>query len=139
MAAPDVEFLTIDDLYRFAEHFNGNPDSVADHGLLAAAVARPQASVFGEDAYPTLSAKAAALLHSLITNHALVDGNKRTGMAAMLSFYAINGVRLTATQDELFHLAVAVADGTLRDVPKIAERLASWELPRRHGEGSHSG
>lgn len=129
MTDHEVDFLTVDDLYRFAEHFNGNADSVADHGLLAAAAARPQATVFGEDAYPTLGAKAAALLHSLITNHALVDGNKRTGMAAMLSFYAINGVRLTASEDQLFELAVSVAEGTLRDVAKIAERLIAWETP----------
>lgn len=67
---------------------------VADYGLLDAAVARPQATAFGLDAYPDLFTKAAALLQSLARNHALVDGNKRTAWAAAWTFLFINGVEL---------------------------------------------
>ncbi|ETD30773.1 phage killer protein [Williamsia sp. D3] len=65
---------------------------VGDEGLLAAAIARPQATAFGLDAYPTLWDKAAALMHSLANNHALLDGNKRTAWASAWLFLAINDV-----------------------------------------------
>jgi death-on-curing protein len=65
---------------------------VGDEGLLAAAIARPQASAFGLDAYPSVWDKAAALLHSLANNHALLDGNKRTAWASAWLFLAINDV-----------------------------------------------
>lgn len=97
-----------------------------DWGLLESALARPKASVFGEDAYPGFDGKAAALLHSLVTNHALVDGNKRLGLVAVLLFYGMNGYDLTATEDERVDLIVAVADGRLSEVKDIAERLAGW-------------
>jgi len=99
---------------------------VRDWGLLESALARPKASVFGEDAYPGLDGKAAALLHSLVTNHALVDGNKRLGLVAVLLFYGMNGYDLTATEDERVDLIVAIADGRLSEVEEIAERLAQW-------------
>lgn len=124
MSEPD--YLDLDDLYRIVEALVGSIDAVADHGLLAAAAARPGASVFGADAYPDLASKAAALLHSLVTSHPLVDGNKRLGAAAMLVFYDLNGVDLTATDDELFDLVLAVAEGSLREVDKIADELRRW-------------
>jgi death on curing protein len=64
---------------------------VRDAGLLASALARPQATAFGADAYPDLDAKAAALLHSLARNHGLVDGNKRPALAGVIAFYGVNG------------------------------------------------
>ncbi|MCA1705571.1 MAG: type II toxin-antitoxin system death-on-curing family toxin, partial [Actinobacteria bacterium] len=76
------------------------------------------------DAYPTLHTKAAALLHSLACNHALVDGNKRLALLATYVFLNINGQELDATQDEVFDLVMSIADGSLADVEKIAERLA---------------
>lgn len=106
----------------------GRRPEVRDWGLLEAALARPKASVFGEDAYPGLNGKAAALLHSLVTNHALVDGNKRVGLVAVLLFYGMNGCDLTATEDERVELILAIADGRLSDVEKIAERLAPWVI-----------
>lgn len=77
----------------------GGELKVRDYGLLDAAVARPQATVFGVDAYPQLWDKAAALLQSLARNHALVDGNKRTAWAAAWTFLHINGVELGADFD----------------------------------------
>ena len=69
-----------------------------DHGLLEAALARPQASAFGADAYESLEAKAGALLHSLARHHALVDGNKRLALAGTIAFSGLNGYRLTLTR-----------------------------------------
>ena len=97
---------------------------VRDHGLLESALARPRATVFGQDAYPTLLLKAAALLHSLCTNHALVDGNKRLAVGAAIVFLDINGQFHGPSVNDLFDLTMAVADGSLTDVEKIAERLA---------------
>ena len=95
---------------------------VRDLGLLESAAARPRTSLFGEDAYPSLELKAAALLHSLCRNHPLVDGNKRLSWLATTVFLDLNGVDVTMSHDEAFDLVMAVADGTL-DVPEIAQRL----------------
>ena len=92
-----IDYLTLDDVLAAAEAHLGYPAEVGDYGLLESATARPQATVFGEDAYPTIHEKAAALLQSLATNRALIDGNKRTAFAAMYTFLAINQVRLTAS------------------------------------------
>lgn len=96
-----------------------------DVGLLEAAAARLRATAFGEDAYPSVHDKAAALLHSIVRNHALVDGNKRLGLAAVITFYGVNGIRLTLTNDEAYDLVMAVARGELDDVGPIALRLAA--------------
>lgn len=98
---------------------------VRDIGLLESALARPRSAAFGEDAYPSIHGKAAALLHSLARNHALVDGNKRLAFAATIAFYGVNGLRLTLSNDEAYDLVVAVAAGRLDDVDVIATRLES--------------
>jgi death-on-curing protein len=103
---------------------------VRDHGLLEAALARPQATPFGKDAYPSLDAKAAALLHSLAPNHALIDGNKRLGLAAMIAFYGLNGRRLTLTNDQAYPLVMNVAGGELDQVEEIAAILQAATAPR---------
>ena len=120
--------LTLDDLLFIASQACGQVH-VRDYGLLESALARPAATVFGSDAYPTLHTKAAALLHSLASNHTLVDGNKRLAWAACAVFLGINGHRPHASQDEVVHLVVSIADGTLTDIDKIAERLAAWSTP----------
>lgn len=74
-------FLTVSDVCQFNEHLAG-PNLLRDLGILQSAVFRPQTSAFGEDAYPTIHEKAAALLHSLARNHPFIDGNKRTAWAA---------------------------------------------------------
>jgi death-on-curing protein len=123
----DVDFLTLEDVFVLIERMFGTRHQVRDAGLIDAAVARPRAMLFGEDVYPGLSGKAAALLHSLVRNHALVDGNKRLGLAATLLFYGLNDCDLAATDDELFALIMGVADGTLADVESIATTLKPWE------------
>jgi death on curing protein len=116
-------FLDIEDLLHIADR--AIPGfQIRDLGLLEAAAARPQASAFGRDAYPSIHTKAAALLHSIARNHPLVDGNKRLSFAAILAFYGLNGLRLTLTNDEAYDLVIAVAVGELGEVDVIAERLA---------------
>lgn len=122
----ELTYLSLEDMFALVEAACG-PDSVRDPGLLAAAVARPQATVFGEDAYPTLADRAAALGHSLATSHPLVDGNKRAGLVAIRLFYGLNGVPLVASQDEKVALILAIDDGSLREVSKIAGVLRGWE------------
>ena len=117
--------LDAEDLLHIAERATGAKVEVRDIGLLDAAAARPRASGFGSDAYLTLHEKAAALLHSIVRSHALVDGNKRLGLAAMIAFYGMNGWRLTMTNDEAYELVMAVASGAIDEVPSIAARLES--------------
>lgn len=121
-----TDALDLDDLLAAAEAALGRRPEIRDAGLLEAAIARTRASVFGEDAYPGLNAKAAALLHSLVTGHALVDGNKRLGWVGCRLFYRMNGADLRMPADDAFRLVLAIADGSLRDVTGIAERLAPW-------------
>jgi death-on-curing protein len=122
-------FLNLEDLLQIAERSLGAPPVVRDVGLLESALARPQASAFGEDAYATLQEKAAALLHSLARNHALIDGNKRLALAATLAFFRYNGTRLVLTEDEAYDLVMAVATGELDDVADIATRLRTVDHP----------
>ncbi|WP_262491121.1 type II toxin-antitoxin system death-on-curing family toxin [Mycobacterium simiae] len=100
--------------------------SRVDYGLLESALARPRATVFGADAYPNLHLKAAALLHSLTRNHALVDGNKRLAWTACLTFLAINSQWISAPEDERFHFVIRVATGVPADLQKIADQLQEW-------------
>jgi death-on-curing protein len=118
-----VIYLTLPELLHIAGRTLGSEPDVRDYGLLESAAARPQASAFGGDAYPDLDAKAAALLHSLARNHALVDGNKRLALAAAIAFYGVNGRRLTPTNDEAYDLVIDVATSALDSVDDIAARL----------------
>jgi death-on-curing protein len=118
-----VIYLMLPELLHIAERALGSEPHVRDFGLLESAAARPQATAFGEDAYRDLDAKAAALLHSLARNHALVDGNKRLALAAVIAFYGVNGRRLTLTNDEAYDLVIDVAAGRLDSVDDIAARL----------------
>ena len=118
MSHPEIDYLSVEDLVEIAA---GVMDHVAirDVGLLAAAAGRPQVTVFGDDAYPTFTDKAAALLHSLVRNHALVDGNKRLAWSATRVFCLLNGHDLTYSVDEAEDLMLSAASGQL-DVPEIA-------------------
>jgi death-on-curing protein len=108
----------------------GGPAGLRDRGALEAAVARPQMTFGGEDLYPDVEAKAAAVMHSLVMNHPFADGNKRTGAAAAELFMNLNDVELTAGDDELVEVALAVARGEV-----AAEALAIWLRQRsRRGE-----
>ncbi|WPS77143.1 type II toxin-antitoxin system death-on-curing family toxin [Mycobacterium avium subsp. paratuberculosis] len=121
-----TEFLNLEDLLDIARAAVGTNVVVADYGLLGSALARPRASAFGRDAYPDLHVKAAALLHSLARNHALVDGNKRLAWTACRTFLAINAHWIEAPEDERFDFVIGVATGALTSLDEIAERLRSW-------------
>jgi death-on-curing protein len=125
-----VIYLTLPELVYIAERATGGKVAVRDVGLLEAAAARPQATAFGSEAYPDLLAKAAALVHSLARNHALVDGNKRLALGAAIAFYGINGRRLTLTNDAAYELIMQVAVGELDSVGEIAAMLEKSTGPR---------
>ena len=104
----------------------GDPPPIRDIGLLGSAVARPQTTVFGEDAYPDLWTKAAALLHSIVKNHALVDGNKRLGWLATAVFLEINDIKARrAANDDVYELVMNVAanDPTLEQITDDVRRI----------------
>jgi death-on-curing protein len=125
-----VIFLTLPELLYIAERTLGPGVEVRDYGLLEAALARPRATAFGNDAYPGMDRKAAALLHSVARNHALVDGDKRLALAALIAFYGLNGRRLTLTNDEAYDLAMKVAAGELDAVDDIAAVLHDATEPQ---------
>lgn len=124
-------YLTLPELLHIAVRVLGAEPEVRDYGLLESALARPRATAFGSDAYPGLDAKAAALLHSLARNHALIDDNKRLALGATIAFYGVNGRRLTLTNDEAYELIMSVAEGKLDSVDDIAAVLATATKPRR--------
>lgn len=108
-----IEYLDVEDLLDLARLLLGDPPPIRDMGLLGAAAARPQTTVFGADAYPDLWTKAAALLQSIVKNHALVDGNKRLGWLGTAVFLEINGVpAVHASNDDVYDLVLGVAAGS---------------------------
>jgi death-on-curing protein len=117
-----VIYVDLEDLLYVAERALGGPAKVRDMGLLNSALARPQTVAFGVVAYPTLAGQAAALMHSLRQNHALIDGNKRLALAGVIAFVGLNGYELQMTNDDAYDLTMAIASGRL-DVPEIAAAL----------------
>ena len=120
-----MQYLELDDLLAAAKAYLGHPAEVRDWGLLQSALVRPTATVFGQDAYPDIHHKAAALMQSLICNHAIVDGNKRLGWAATYLFYRLNAYVASSDEDHHFALVIGVATGQIDTVPKIAWELAT--------------
>ena len=123
-----VEFLDLDDVVGLAIALLGDPAPIGEIGLLGSAVARPQTTAFGEDAYPDIWTKAAALLHSIVKNHALVDGNKRLGWLATAVFLEINGIEISkASNDNVYDLVIEVAAGqpTIEAIAKRLRQLAA--------------
>lgn len=99
----------------------GGRTGVRDRGALERALARPAATFGGEDLYPDIADKAAALTHSLALNHPFVDGNKRVAAFAAIVFVESNGHEFLATPDELVKTMLAVAEGKM-----AVEALAIW-------------
>ncbi|MBL8164439.1 MAG: type II toxin-antitoxin system death-on-curing family toxin [Anaerolineae bacterium] len=125
-----MRYLTVDELIYINEQLPSEEAihtivdgkrKVRDIGLLEAAAARPMSSVFGEDAYPTVEEKAAALLHSITRNHPFADGNKRTATIALILMLAVNGRRVIWQQAEALQQIVDTAEGKLD-----ASALAAW-------------
>lgn len=124
----EVKYLGTEDLLALAGLLGVR--DVRDLGLLDSAALRPQSVVYGTESYPMLADKAAALLESIVGNHPLVDGNKRLGWAALVSFYALNGILLDIEDDTAYDFVIGVASGELRYLG-IAEQLAAWTQSTR--------
>ena len=123
----EVAYLELEDIILMVRTLGIGP--VRDVGLLDSAVKRPRSSAFGEDAYATISVKAAALLQSIAKNHALVDGNKRLAWLSTVVLCDLNAMAPQLTDDEAFQLVYDVA-GSRLDVEVIAGRLFSNERER---------
>jgi death on curing protein len=122
-----TRFLTTEDLLDLVVTRGVGP--VRDLGLLESAVARPRASVFGQDAYPDDPTKAAALTHSVVRDHPLVDGNKRLGWLTCVVFLDINGLQPDVSDEEAFELTMDVARGAA-EVADIVRRLRPRAIDR---------
>jgi death-on-curing protein len=116
-------YLTLEEVLAIAARVIDGEVALRDAGLLESAVARPRTTVFGEDAYPDLHSKAAAMLLSICKNHALIDGNKRLALAATIVMLGVNGWTLSVTNDEAYDFVIAVACGELGEVAEVADRL----------------
>jgi len=119
----DIEYLDLDDLIEMAATLLGRPPPIRDVGLLGSATARPQTTVFGEDAYPDIWTKGAALLQSVVKNHALIDGNKRLGWLATAAFLEVNQVPVThIANDDVYRFVMEVTVGN-HEINEIAQKL----------------
>jgi death-on-curing protein len=118
-----TKLLTLEDLLSLVEDLGVGP--VRDVGMLDSAAHRPGAVLYGHEAYADLDRKAAALLDSVVGNHALVDGNKRLGWLAVVVFYGLNNVDLDAPDDPAYELVMSVARREL-SLDEIAATLARW-------------
>ncbi|MEV0805110.1 Fic family protein [Micromonospora sp. NPDC050200] len=119
-----INYLDIDDLMEIASVVLSEAPQVRDFGLLSSAAVRPATVAFGQEAYPELWGKAAALLHSICMNHALVDGNKRLAWAAARVFLALNDVAIKDVDvDQAEALVMSVASGVMTEVADIAREL----------------
>lgn len=119
-----VKYLTTEDvllLHHLSIERSGGSHGLRDVALLDAAVHRPQATFAGEDLYPTLFQKAGALCHSLIKNHAFVDGNKRTSLLSAMTMLELNGYRFKCAQEELVRFGLKIDN---ENIPP--EDIAAW-------------
>lgn len=120
---PSTVYLDLADVLALATKLLGDPPPIRDAGLLESAVARPRTIVFGVQAYETIWEKAAALLQSIVSNHALVDGNKRLGWLATAVFLELNDLPVSrASNDAVYELVLSVASGS-PEVQEIADQL----------------
>ncbi len=119
-----MKYVTVQDvllLHNLAIDNFGGSHGLRDFGLLESAVMRPQATYDGEELYPTIFLKGAALIHSLLLNHQFVDGNKRTAMFAVMTFMELNGYKVVAGQKRIVDCAMWIEN----QKPEI-EEIAAW-------------
>jgi len=119
----------VTDLHDEAIAAHGGLPGLRDAGALASAAAQPAMQAFGVELYPTPVEKAAAYLYFLSRNHAFVDGNKRTAYASTYVFLLMNGLHLSGSDDAVFELVLATAQGQLADPRMVAERLIQLVTP----------
>jgi len=119
-----MRYLTIsevEELHRLALEHSGGADGIRDRGGLESAVAQPAMTFSGQDLYPTLVEKAAAICFSLVMNHPFIDGNKRAGHFAMETFLLLNGKEIAATVDEQEQIILRLAAGEIE-----RDELSEW-------------
>jgi death on curing protein len=121
-----MRYLTTHDLLAITDAALGPDTPIRDAGLIDSAAHRPRTTAFGEDAYPDLHTKAAAILHSILRNHPLVDGNKRLAWVACRTFLAVNGADFTPDEDAAVDFVMRAAASELDDVGAIAAVLRGW-------------
>lgn len=118
-----IEYLDIEDVVGLVRRLLGDPPPIRDMGLLGSAMARPQTTVFGQDAYSDIWTKAAALLQSIVNNHALIDGNKRLGWLATSVFLEINEISVIHIDNDHVYEFVMWVAATNPSFEAITERL----------------
>lgn len=116
-----IRYLNPADIYTINQEVLGKKPFVRDRRLLVAACSRPMTRMFGQEAYPTLMTKAAALLHALAHDHPFADGNKRTATVALVRFLNENGLETTWTDQEAYDYILQVAQGQYE-----VEEIADW-------------
>jgi death on curing protein len=121
-------YLTVEEVLHLHQTEVGEDVGLRDRHLLEGAVERPQQSAFGIDAYPSLPAKAAALLESLVKNHPFVDGNKRIGVLASFVFVELNGFKIETSNDEVVNTVIALIVREI-DFEELVARFESWLRP----------
>lgn len=114
----EVEYLLLEVMVR---HLQRVGFTVKDAGLLDSALSRPKTTLFGLDAYPSLELKAAAMMHSVIKNHPMMDGNKRSAWICVKAFLGINGRLLVSDSNEAFELILKIANDQVE-----LEDVAIW-------------
>lgn len=116
-------FLDLEDALHLCERLGVGP--IRDLGLLDGAVRRASSTLYGIEAYPTLAEKGAALLESVVRNHALVDGNQRLGWTCLVVFLDLNGAWLEVADDDAYDLVVSVEAGQL-SWERLTEMIDDW-------------
>lgn len=123
-------YLNQSDIERILEiHLPGI--QIRDTGLIESALARPQASYGGQESYPSLEGKAAALVQSIVGNHPLIDGNKRLGLISLIVFLGFNGFKLDATNDEAYDFIIAIASSQMKQVEEMEAWIREHARPYR--------
>lgn len=120
----NIQYITLDVVLAIHDDMierYGGGFGIRDLGLLQSALARSQSSFAGQDLYPGIFQKAAALFHSLMFNHAFLDGNKRTTMSTTARFLFINGLKLNASSSEFVEFPLRVENNHLN-----IEEIAVW-------------
>jgi len=120
-----IRYLNPADIYTINEQIVGHKPFVRDRRTLVAACSRPMTQMFGHEAYPTLTAKAAALLHALAHDHPFGDGNKRTATEAVIRFVEENNAHIAWTDTEAYQMVLEIAQGVL-NADDVAARLDSY-------------
>jgi death-on-curing protein len=116
----NFDYLTTDEVIGIALRYAGDHAIVRNRFFLESAVGQPTMTMFGEDLYPDLASKAAALWYSIDHNQPFMDGNKRTSIMSTVAFLDLNDHRYTLEDDELYDVAMRVATGSIKDAAALA-------------------